>query len=558
MSFLKYLLIRLVLFIVFIISLVVFAAWWSIATAATPALSLDGVGQFYLPIALNKDLPTATATATATPTATMAPPTSTLAPSTPTTTVAAATSTPLPSTPTATVAPPTVTPTFSGPLTLFGAHIPPGASSADPIIITRAVDAKLSGIRYNGLFWSNVEPVQGERDWSQLTSFEQEMLSFSENGLTPIVIVRSTPPWAQKVPNFYCGPIKEDALDDFANFMGELVARYSRPPYNVIYWEIWNEPDIDSVLLTPGQHPAIQLFGCWGDGSDPYYGGGYYAEMLKKVYPAVKNANPAAQLLIGGLNLDCDPTAPPEGLSCLPAKFLEGILQNGGGNYFDIVSYHGYAFWWPSFGFSGDWDLQHLTWSHRGGVVLGKADFIREVLAQYKLEKPLILTEASLACYDSNQYCQCNDPNTECLQDEFLAAQANYAVRLYTRLWANGLLGATWYQLNYNGGWRHTDLLDQNQDPKAAYITVQFLATLLEGAAYTGSLSTSTVEGYSFRKGETEYQIYWTNDLATTAPLSLPENTQVVYNKLGQHITPSGMSIMVGFEPIIIESRPAD
>ena len=40
-------------------------------------------------------------------------------------------------------------------------------------------------------------------------------------------------------------------------------------------------------------------------GNDPYYGGGYYAEMLKIVYPQIKAADPEAQILIGGLLLFC-------------------------------------------------------------------------------------------------------------------------------------------------------------------------------------------------------------------------------------------------------------
>ena len=41
--------------------------------------------------------------------------------------------------------------------------------------------------------------------------------------------------------------------------------------------------------------------------------------------------------------LDCNPTHPLPGTDCLTGKFFEGILQNGGAEYFDVVSYHGYA-----------------------------------------------------------------------------------------------------------------------------------------------------------------------------------------------------------------------
>ncbi|MGB0383794.1 MAG: hypothetical protein ACPGWR_03140, partial [Ardenticatenaceae bacterium] len=433
---------------------------------------------------------------------------------------------------------------------VFGAQLLPGAGRTS--VITTAVEANLSWIHYDGtnrgLLWSNVEAEQGVRDWDQMALFEEEISKVSAAGLIPIVVVRSTPTWAQKNPGRLCGAIREDALDDFADFMRQLVERYSGAPYNVTYWEIWNEPDIH-----PGLVPSTSYFGCWGnnDDDDEYYGGGYYADMLKHVYPAMKGANPNVQLVTGGLNLDCDPTNPPPNKDCKPAKFLEGILQNGGGDYFDIVAYHAYSFWWATA--SGDWDLEHGYWKDRGGVTLGKADFLREVMAQFGYQKPLILTETSLLCYNPKT-------NPDCPGEQFFGAQANYVIRLYTRLWANNILGGTWFTLSYNG-WRASDLFGPNNTPKPAYQAMQFMASLLSGATYGGSLGgslgSSTLEGYSFLNASTntQYQIYWTNDQNTTETLTLPPSTRKVYDKLGEEIAQSATSatIEVGFEPIIIE-----
>ena len=89
-----------------------------------------------------------------------------------------------------------------------------------------------------------------------------------------------------------CGPIKPDALNAFGDFLFEAVSRYSLPPYNVTYWELGNEPDVDWNVAN-----SAMPFGCWGDASDPYFGGGYYAEMLKVAYPQIKAANPEARVL---------------------------------------------------------------------------------------------------------------------------------------------------------------------------------------------------------------------------------------------------------------------
>jgi hypothetical protein len=424
-------------------------------------------------------------------------------------------------------------PSTVAPPSVFGAEILRGSNN---VVLSRAAEAAVSWTRYSEIMWSEVEPVRGQRDWSKLARLENDLRRITELGITPMVIVKGTPTWAQKVPGVLCGPIRADALDAFASFMREVVSRYSGPPYNVRYWELGNEPDIDPALVKPDSG-----FGCWGDASDPYYGGGYYAEMLKRVYPVVKQVNPSAQIVIGGLLLDCDPTRPRAGQTCQPAKFYEGILRNGGGNAFDVVAYHAYTYWSPS---QIDWDLEHVSWNHRGGALLGKLDFLRTVQAQYGVNKPILMNEGGLLCHPSV---------TACPSDAFYAGQANYVVRLYTRTWSRGLLGSVWYYLN-GPGWREGGLLDRSQAPRPAYTTFKFLANLLKGASYDGALSRDGVEGYAFRKGSMVYRIYWSNSAAVTT-IALPAGTQTVYNVAGQPISTNGTNVRVGFDPIIIESR---
>ena len=424
-------------------------------------------------------------------------------------------------------------PAVERPPSVFGAEINLGAVGQT---VQQASEAGVSWVRYNGILWSEVEPTPGARDWSRLSTVENELRLLAARGLTPIVIVRSTPGWAQAVAGSACGPAKPSALGAFANFMRDLVARYSVPPYNVRYWELGNEPDVDPSLV-PGDFP----FGCWGDQSDPFYGGGYYAEMLKQVYPAIKQAHPTAQLMIGGLLLDCDPSLPATAEECKPAKFFEGILRGGGGSFFDIAAYHAYTYWEPG---AKDWDRAHPSWEHRGGTLLGKLAFLRGIQAQYGVHKPILMNEGGLLCYPGSRGCP---------GDEFYAAQANYAIRMYSRTWASGLLGATWYTLN-GPGWRDGGLLDRSGAPRPAYTTLKFMSTLLKDAVYTGQLSTGALEGYAFRKGNTTFQIYWSND-STAHDVLLPAGTHAVYNQAGQQRSPGGTSLRVGFEPVVIEVR---
>jgi alpha-L-arabinofuranosidase len=107
--------------------------------------------------------------------------------------------------------------------------------------------------------------------------------------------------------------------------MHDAVERYSAPPYNVKYWEIYNEPDAPKNTNEP---PYGMIYGCWGISGDTYFGGEAYGEMLKVVYPYIKSANSSAQVLVGGLLLDCDPrTVCTTGPGSIPPKFLNGILS---------------------------------------------------------------------------------------------------------------------------------------------------------------------------------------------------------------------------------------
>jgi hypothetical protein len=228
----------------------------------------------------------------------------------------------------------------------------PTAMPAPPEILPAGVEIKgvpdivqvgelgASWVRRNALWWFNVEPEPGVRNWNGVAGLEEELRQVAAANMQMVLIVRGAPEWAQQTPGLRCGLLKQDALDEFAAFLTDAVQRYKEPPYNVKYWELGNEPDIDPSLTS-----MTSVFGCMGDIGDPnYYGGGKYAELLKAAYPAIKAADAEAQVIVGGLLMDCDPVQPPETASgqpmyCTPSRYLEGILVNGGGDYFERLEY---------------------------------------------------------------------------------------------------------------------------------------------------------------------------------------------------------------------------
>ena len=455
----------------------------------------------------------ATATASARPTDSPLPPSAT--PS------ATATNTPSP-TPTPTAPP------------IYGAEM-------NRISPERGLDlarpAGLYWLRYNGLRWADVEATRGTYDWEKVADLETQLQAAYEAGLQTILIVRRTPEWAQKVPGSFCSAPRPEALQDLANFLAEAVNRYKDPPFGVKYWELGNEPDVDPRLVAPDGG-----FGCWGDEQDTYYGGEYYGQILQAIYPAIKAADPEAQVLIGGLLLDRDPAVDEHPNP--PARFLEGILRGGGGDFFDLVSFHSYV---PYDGQLHDWETTLPNWAQRGGTLPGKVDFLREVLAGYGYDKPLMVTEAGILCRD------CPSP----APDDFLQAQAAYLPRLYVRSMAMGLEAAIWYTLN-GPGWRQGGLLDENQQPRPAYEALRALTSLLAEAQYLGPLEQfAGLEGHAFRRpdAETEVWVLWAPD-DQEVTIELPAGMQQAYDLAGTPLAPQNGSLDVGFAPVYLRVSP--
>jgi hypothetical protein len=438
---------------------------------------------------------------------------------------------------------PLVVRNYPPPLPIFGTQIGswPSQESAN-----LATDAGLYWLRISSFDWDTIEPIKTTPPTYEWDQVDERTLELSAaNGMQVIATVRFAPQWARQLPDFACSPITESAFEAYAQFLNALVKRYSQPPFNVKYWELGNEPDVPPLE----QYAPAQVFGCWGDPQDDYYGGSYYAEMLKWAYPAIKTADPRAQVLIGGLLLDCDPTHPPVGKDCKPAKFLEGILRNGGGNYFDIVSFHGY----PQYnGFLSNlgglyYDEHFPSWESRGGIVLGKVDYIREVMAEYGYVKPIIHTEGSLICPESNP--KCNPPEAD-----FYESQADYVVWLFVRNWAAGLKGTVWYQL-VEPGWRYGTLLGYNWQPKPAYHALEFLTAELKDATYSKEITQfGSLKVFEFRAPAKKIWVMWAPD-EVPHTITLPSGANKVYDKYGSDITPLDSQIAVS-SPTYVELVP--
>jgi hypothetical protein len=372
--------------------------------------------------------------------------------------------------------------------------------------------------RFDGFHWDLIEPVESEKPVYQWDKVDVASLDGAVNARAQIIaIVNFAPAWAQKYPGVACGPFAEAALGKFASFMNALVSRYSQPPYNIKYWEIGNEPDVDRTLVDP--HSA---FGCWGDQNDPYYGGGYYGEMLAAAYNQIKRADPQAHVLIGGLLLDCDPINPPEipknsgqFKNCTASRFLEGILKNGGGDYFDGVSFHAYDYYSNRLGrySNPNW---HSAWNGTGPVLNAKVDYLRSLLASHGYDdKFLINTEVALLCGRDGTESQCQS-------EDFALTKAYYLSEANAAAKAQGLYANIWYSLT---GWRASGLVDGSLKPNLAYDAYKFNAAQLKGVTFVADVTGYTgVKGYEFNKEGKRIWLLWSADgnSHTIQPATLP------------------------------------
>lgn len=397
-------------------------------------------------------------------------------------------------------------------------------------------DSGASWLRRNALLWSAIESAEGARDWAAAAALEAEMKLASARGLNMILIIRSTPAWAQARSGVSCGAILPDKLPAFGAFMRDVVARYAKAPYNVRFYELWNEPDVDPSLVPPDN-----IFGCWGDKNDPYYGGGIYAEALKAAYPQVKAANKRAQLWSGGLLLDCDPDNPPAGKDCSASRFFEGVLKAGGAAFLDAVSFHAYDFY--------DWKLGQYAspnWASAsastGPVIAAKTRFLRNLLAQYGAPaKPLVNTESGLLCWD----CASSPP-------DFETTKAWYVPQAFGMARELGLMGNVWYSWE---GWFQTQLVNGDGSLTPAYTAFQVASrTIGQATAVQPKTDIEGVRGYQFTAGGARYWLLWSVD-GQSRQIDAPVLNGRAFDVVGQPVTVTGQRVTIEMKPIYIQVR---
>jgi hypothetical protein len=123
--------------------------------------------------------------------------------------------------------------------------------------------------------WMVIEAKQGSMDWS---SSDKDVQGIEAAGDQVVLLLAYTPAWDQTVKSAGQAPPKNPS--DWTHFVEAAVSRYSAAPYNVRYFQIWNEPTqkatfwlgtdqqyVDMIYIPAAkiirQHGCYVVFGGW-------------------------------------------------------------------------------------------------------------------------------------------------------------------------------------------------------------------------------------------------------------------------------------------------------
>ena len=166
--------------------------------------------------------------------------------------------------------------------------------------------------------WGLVEPVQGTYNWSTL---DYIVNAANQRNMGVLGVINSTPTWdaTPGQPTFAGAPTSPQ---DYAAFAGLVAQRYAG---KISAYEVWNEPNV---------------YSSWAPKPDP----AAYTQLLQAAYPAIKAADPNAEV-IGGVLMST--VGDGDNYAYNPVDYLQQMYADGAKGYFDALSFHPYHYTLP-------------------------------------------------------------------------------------------------------------------------------------------------------------------------------------------------------------------
>ena len=202
--------------------------------------------------------------------------------------------------------------------------------------------------------WRQIEPTEGQFHWQH----PDEVVQGAEYyGLDVVARIDQHPHWASEAPLDLNAP--PDQMADYSRFVSDVARRFRG---RIKGYVIWNEPNLSFE---------------WG-GRVPDPAG--YTAMLCEAYRAIKSADPDALVVSAGLA----PTNQDDAEAMDDRRFLEGMLEAGAADCFDVLGAHPYGFAYPPDDPRGAHD----------GLNLARIEDLRDLLVEHGAgAKPVWATE---------------------------------------------------------------------------------------------------------------------------------------------------------------------
>jgi polysaccharide biosynthesis protein PslG len=337
------------------------------------------------------------------------------------------------------------------------------------------------------LDWAEINTSAGVYHFQELDAFIQ--LS-QKRGAEVIYTFGRTPRWASSKPDAVgpYGPGQCAPPADLQYWDHYVTAIASHAGVRISYWELWNEPQ-DSEFYCGDMQTIVA--------------------MAQHAYRIIKSINPAAQVLT--------PTCTASG----GPAWLGSYLSEGGGDYADIMSFHGY-------------------WNTEAESINTVVSRYQEVLAAHgQGSKPLWDTEGDWA----------GDP-TKVLQGS--GNRAAFMAKYYLLQWSDGVSRFVWYA--YDGGsWGgFSDPVNGTAAEVASYNLVQQWLVGASMISRCASDSNGTWSCTLDRGGGYQALVLWNS--TRTVSYQVPEQYTDLRDLTGNLQSLSGSSVEVGNSPVLVET----
>jgi hypothetical protein len=368
-----------------------------------------------------------------------------------------------------------------------------------PSLMDALIASGATGTRVE-IKWKQIQPsapVPGqpvEYDWRWN---DNKLGLIGEAGIQMLATIEFANEWAVEPGLPSCGPINPEYMDDLVDFIKALVTRYKEPPYNIKFWELDNEPD-----STVAWGESIGQ-GCWGLYADRY------VELLSHAYPAIKEVDPQATVVMGGLAYDFF----IEYGGNFERSFPDAVMSAGGYHYFEIQNLHYFT------DFRHEWErwnlrtptcgsyseFQGLPYEAGGIDVLAKiTHYMNRMSTCHGVDKPLWLTEIAASSGREGNHD--------------LDWQARYVPQVYARSLSLGVENITWYGLTTPNQADEQGLLFEDFRPKPAFFAYQTMTGQLMGFQFIRTIhEPGNIEGYAFMNsaGDEKY-VLWKDEANVT------------------------------------------